>query len=365
MKLLKTSFVFCFLLVQVPQILAQEAEPEKKQADTLKVYSKFDFIPGAKILFFDDFSTEAIGDFPARWNTNSTGEIITTNLFAGRWLHLKGEGFYIPETQGNFTDNFTVEFDVVPTNELEEENGSLGFSFSVISGDINNPNEGGAIPGKAGNRLYFDNWTLFFSSYADGEYKLNGSTDYVLIKNKQYHISVWIQKQRIRFYVNERKLYDLPRGMPEGFAYNIIRFDTDNDSHPMIGNFRIAMGLPDLRNKLMTEGKLISYGIYFDANSDKVKPQSNSTLKEIAQVLKENAGVKIKIVGYTDSDGDNAANLDLSKRRAMAVKQELVTQFGIDSTRIDTDGKGETLPVAPNDNSSNKAKNRRVEFIKM
>jgi outer membrane protein OmpA-like peptidoglycan-associated protein len=70
-------------------------------------------------------------------------------------------------------------------------------------------------------------------------------------------------------------------------------------------------------------------------------------------------------VGHTDADGNDAANLDLSKRRAASVKNELVKAFGIDGSRIETDGKGEAQPVAPNDTPSNKALNRRVEFIKL
>jgi outer membrane protein OmpA-like peptidoglycan-associated protein len=119
-----------------------------------------------------------------------------------------------------------------------------------------------------------------------------------------------------------------------------------------------------MRSKLITEGKLVSYGIYFDVNKDVVKPESYGTLKNIADVLTENPEVKIKIVGYTDADGADAANLDLSKRRAASVKNELVKTFGIDAARIETDGKGEMQPVAPNDVPVNKALNRRVEFLK-
>ncbi len=75
--------------------------------------------------------------------------------------------------------------------------------------------------------------------------------------------------------------------------------------------------------------------------------------------------VKIKIVGHTDSDGDAASNLDLSKRRAASVKNELTKNFGIEASRLETDGKGKTEPIAPNDSPSNKAQNRRVEFIKL
>jgi outer membrane protein OmpA-like peptidoglycan-associated protein len=120
-----------------------------------------------------------------------------------------------------------------------------------------------------------------------------------------------------------------------------------------------------MRSKLLTEGKLISYGIYFDSGKDIVKPESYGSVKEIAAVLKENPEVKIMIVGHTDSDGNDAMNLDLSKRRAANVKNYLVKEFGIGAERISTDGMGETQPLVPNSSVENKAKNRRVEFIKI
>ena len=89
------------------------------------------------------------------------------------------------------------------------------------------------------------------------------------------------------------------------------------------------------------------------------------TLKEISQVLKDNATVKVKIIGHTDSDGDDKSNLDLSKRRAASVKNSLSTEFGIDASRMETDGKGEIEPASPNTSSEMKANNRRVEFIKI
>jgi outer membrane protein OmpA-like peptidoglycan-associated protein len=115
----------------------------------------------------------------------------------------------------------------------------------------------------------------------------------------------------------------------------------------------------------MTTGKFVTYGITFDVNSDKIKPESYGTLKDIANVLKENAAVKVKIIGHTDADGDAAKNIDLSKRRALSVKNELSKNFGIDASRMETDGKGKTEPIAPNDTPANKAQNRRVEFVKL
>ncbi|MEI8113580.1 MAG: OmpA family protein, partial [Bacteroidia bacterium] len=137
------------------------------------------------------------------------------------------------------------------------------------------------------------------------------------------------------------------------------------DGAAMVSNIRVAIGAPDTRNKLMTEGKLVTYGIYFDVNKDLVKPESYGTLKDIATVLNEFPDVKVKIVGHTDSDGDDAKNMDLSKRRAASVKAELAKSFGVNADRLATDGMGESQPVAPNDTPVNKALNRRVEFIKL
>lgn len=128
---------------------------------------------------------------------------------------------------------------------------------------------------------------------------------------------------------------------------------------------RITDAAPDMRSKLITEGKLVSYGIYFDVNKDIVKPESNGTLKGIADVMNANPDVKVKIVGHTDSDGADDANLDLSKRRSASVKDALVKDFGIDASRLESDGMGETQPVAANDTPANKAINRRVEFLKI
>jgi len=120
-----------------------------------------------------------------------------------------------------------------------------------------------------------------------------------------------------------------------------------------------------VRSKLLTEGKIISYGINFDSGKDVIKPESYGAIKAIADVLNENPDVRVQVVGHTDSDGNADSNLDLSKRRAAAVKDSLTKNFGIAATRIETDGKGQTEPLAPNNTTEGKAKNRRVEFVKI
>ena len=120
-----------------------------------------------------------------------------------------------------------------------------------------------------------------------------------------------------------------------------------------------------IKSKLLTENKFISYGINFDSGKDVIKPESHEAIKAIADVLKESPNVRVRVVGHTDTDGNAASNLELSKRRAIAVKNYLIKGFGINGSRIETDGKGQTEPLAPNTTSAGKAKNRRVEFVKI
>jgi outer membrane protein OmpA-like peptidoglycan-associated protein len=181
------------------------------------------------------------------------------------------------------------------------------------------------------------------------------------------HISIWRQRQRVRVYINQEKTWDVPRAILADAKLNAVVFflpGADANMEYFVSNVRMATGAPDTRNKILTQGKWVSHGILFDVNSDRLKGESYGSLKEIATVLTENADLKVQIVGHTDSDGDEAANLDLSKRRAASVKTALATQFGIDAGRMETDGKGEGEPAEPNGTPAGKANNRRVEFIK-
>jgi outer membrane protein OmpA-like peptidoglycan-associated protein len=130
-------------------------------------------------------------------------------------------------------------------------------------------------------------------------------------------------------------------------------------------NVKYAIGKPDTRSKLFTEGKFVTTGILFEFQKANVKPESYGILKEIATALKENPTAKIKIIGHTSNDGDASANLALSKERAIAVKQTLATEFGIDANQLSTDGKGGAEPIDTSNTPIGKANNRRVEFIKL
>ncbi|MNN38099.1 Outer membrane porin F precursor [compost metagenome] len=132
-----------------------------------------------------------------------------------------------------------------------------------------------------------------------------------------------------------------------------------------VSNFRIAEGSGDMRSKLLSGGKLETSGILFATNSAEIKSDSEGTIKEVATVLSENPEMKIRIIGHTDAVGNASANLTLSKKRADAVRDILINDYQIKITQIETDGKGDTSPVADESSEQNKAKNRRVEFVRI
>lgn len=114
--------------------------------------------------------------------------------------------------------------------------------------------------------------------------------------------------------------------------------------------------------KLVGKKIEITDKVMFDYNAATIKVESNTLLEDVAEVLKENAGVKkIRIEGHTDSDGKDAYNKKLSQQRADSVKSFLV-KAGIDESRLEAVGYGEERPVADNDTDEGKEKNRRVEF---
>ncbi|MBS1664122.1 MAG: OmpA family protein, partial [Bacteroidetes bacterium] len=137
----------------------------------------------------------------------------------------------------------------------------------------------------------------------------------------------------------------------------------------LVSNIHIASAETDARSllvkQLLEEGKAVTNDILFDVNSDVIKPASFSVIDQFGTALQQNPGLKVLIVGHTDNDGSASLNLDLSKKRAAAVKNYLSSHFSIDATRMQSDGKGASVPVAPNSTEAGKAKNRRVEFVKL
>jgi outer membrane protein OmpA-like peptidoglycan-associated protein len=126
----------------------------------------------------------------------------------------------------------------------------------------------------------------------------------------------------------------------------------------------VEINADSLFQKLQSEGKVALYGINFEVDKATLLPQSNKTIKAIAEVLRKDKNLRIYVVGHTDDSGSNNHNMQLSKQRAQAVAEELINKFKINSSRILPQGVGPYAPVANNATDKGRALNRRVEIIK-
>jgi len=119
-----------------------------------------------------------------------------------------------------------------------------------------------------------------------------------------------------------------------------------------------------IEQELKQKGQAEIYGIYFDFASDKIKPESEPVLREIADAFNHNPTWKLRVEGHTDNIGGDEYNLDLSQRRAEAVKSALVNRYHIAAARLTPKGFGATRPKEPNDTLAGRARNRRVELAR-
>src|SRR5574339_510087 len=343
------------------------------QPASLKTYSKYDFVPGEKVIVFEDFMQDAVGDFPAKWNTNAAGEVMTIEGKQGHWFAIGKTGVYMPDFIDSLPDDFTLEFDMlvdkpvhswgidVNLSQLTDRNKPADWSYAKNNFSLN------ILPGSPD---FNNNGSSSYKKRKDGAEESSNTTKLTqfIDISRPVHVAFLRQKERLRVYLNEEKTWDVPKAiLPEAKLNSLVfNIPTSNDQwRYLITNLRLAVGAPDTRKKILEQNKWVTHGILFDVNKATIKPESYGTLKEMVNVLKEFTDLKVKIVGHTDADGSDAANLELSKKRAAAVKEALAKEFGIDESRMETDGKGESEPIDKNDTHAGKANNRRVEFIKI
>ncbi|TVQ71114.1 MAG: OmpA family protein, partial [Balneolaceae bacterium] len=119
-----------------------------------------------------------------------------------------------------------------------------------------------------------------------------------------------------------------------------------------------------MKAALDAEGKIALYGILFDFDKETLQQASSKQLQQVVTLLMENPELKLEIQGHTDSDGNADYNLNLSQKRSESVLHYLVL-FGVDPERLNARGYGASRPVAPNDTDENKARNRRVELVRL
>ena len=334
-----------------------------------------DFVAGTKVLATEDFTQDAIGDFPVNWSTNSSGEVVSFSDSEAKWLKLSDNGNFMPNHIKSLPKNFTFEFDLYATEEFSFYSTALKIGFIESKkktdylkwGEFNKGNEGVIVslhPQVAGNTA---SGISFFTVISDGGELMTNQVQLSNFNKSQSTAKVqfWRQDGRLRMYVNGKKIWDLPNAFQEAnysaIVFYIHGYDRKEDKY-YISNLRLAEAGADTRHKLIETGTFTTNEILFDTNKATIKSSSVNVLNELGNALKENPKVKVSITGHTDSDGKEQDNQKLSEKRAESVKDYLFGHFGIDKSRMQTQGKGESEPLSNGTSEESKKQNRRVEF---
>jgi outer membrane protein OmpA-like peptidoglycan-associated protein len=128
-------------------------------------------------------------------------------------------------------------------------------------------------------------------------------------------------------------------------------------------NQQLAQELANLKARETNRGLVLTLGdVLFDVNQATLTPGAMNNLSTLVTFLKEHPDRHVTIEGYTDSAGSEAYNLELSQRRAEAVRNFLL-QSGIEASRLTATGYGEASPIAPNTTAAGRLQNRRVEVV--
>lgn len=329
-------------------------------AANANLWSKYNFVPGDEIIFEDNLAKEENGEFPSRWdllkgnaeNASLNGEPIIRMDNDTYIAPLMNKEKYLPEV-------FTLEFDAYFNDVYHTyQNYRIRFYPGIAGGadvagghlyPLNIRMNGAEIQKtEAGNN------TRKYEKYKDDNGKVPGWK----------HVAISYNKGAMKVFIDEDRILNIPKIDIDPGVFSIHAYTVGDDMISAIKNIRIAEGGKKLYDRVVSDGKIVTRGIMFDVNKATLKPESMGVINEIATMMKEHQDLKFSIEGHTDADGDDAYNLKLSDQRATAVKDAL-SGMGIDSTRLQSKGLGETVPVSDNSSPEGKANNRRVEFVKI
>lgn len=326
-------------------------------------WANYDFVPGERILFAEDFSRDRVGNFPKRFELID-GNMEIVEWQGKRWLRLASAGKFSIALPEVLPERFTVEFDLtIPWNGMtvyghsHEANGASGRgapnSVVVVAGT-----EAGVYRGQSKGESKVDPRSMIEG--LSEQYSKAGISE-------PFRVRIQGDGKYLKVYLNEYRVSNIPNA---DFARtNTLTFDFEGNTWsgdqaaPLITNVSINAGGRELYDALVADGRVATQGILFDTGSDVIKPHSTPTLEEITSMLKEHADLKLVIEGHTDNVGDAAANQSLSEKRAAAVKAYLVSK-GIDASRLESRGLGATKPKVANDTAEGRQTNRRVELVK-
>jgi outer membrane protein OmpA-like peptidoglycan-associated protein len=340
---------------QAVQRQPQAQAPTPASTKTLEsAYAKSDFVAGDEIMFEDDLVGEQMGEFPSKWDLlEGNAEIASVN---GKTVinltDISTEIMPLMKNQKNYlTEAFTLEFDFLGGSDEKSIHCNYIIHLKNIEGeDVATINLNGTASGWA-----YTSWIT-----ASEEQRENRSA--APAKEEEWnHVALSFNKRALKVYLNGSRIVNIPNcARPQYFTLQRSYWAGHRN---LMTNVRLCKGAVPLYNRLITEGKIITYAITFDIGKANIKPESMTEINRIAQLMKDNGDLKFEVQGHTDNTGTVAGNQKLSEQRAQAIVNKLV-EMGIEANRLSAKGMGQSAPLADNSTDEGRAKNRRVEFVK-
>jgi len=340
-----------------------QTQPQKGQSLEM-TYAKSDFVPGDEIIFEDLLVGEKLGEFPSMWDLKE-GNAEVVNVGGENAIHMGEETLIMPymKEKDYLPEQFTVEFDLyVPcyTGYGGNDKVSMNNRYNI---DLVNA---------AGKVVFQANWyngnnemgkprDIDWRWHNGGE-ESQGEGTVAFNMSDFNHIAISFNKRALKFYVNGIRIANIPR-CDAPTRFQIFSYSGASEDERFIKNIRIAKGAVPLYDRMMSDGKFITYGITFDVGKATIKPESMGEINRIVTLMTENPDLKFSVEGHTDSTGNPTSNQTLSEQRSQAIVAKLV-ELGIAQDRLTAVGKGQNSPIADNSTDEGRAKNRRVEFVK-
>ena len=311
--------------------------------------NRFDFVPGDKVLVYDDFSDTDVGEYPAKWTIKDAGgnQIEVVQIGERRFLKAR----YAKEHQqsastwlryaikGDMPKNFTIEFDL-----------DLGGPFGVMFS----------------KHRAWGGQEINIRAKEDDPVHTTNASGKLSVKSGIHHVSIAVSGTQAKVYVDGDRVVSDPDAIERPITRIGVVFHQPyqkEGDHQQFTALRIAEGGKPAKALLAGEGRIVTHGILFDTGSDVIKPESGPTLRSILALLQEDPALKFAVEGHTDDQGGPKVNGPLSERRAAAVKAWLVKQ-GVAGDRLTSKGLGQSKPIDSNETLEGRANNRRVEFVK-
>ncbi len=321
-------------------------------AEDMTLYTKYDFVPGDRVIFFDDLSGEEEGEFPSRWNLDR-GVFEIARMGGKYWILCTDQGYIRPKVpEAPFPEKYTVELEYY-------SNGPNVYGGEFVIFLLDAKGQACASFGVSGNgQTWLDINNQRMSDKTTSERPGKGP----------HWLRLMATSRSIKCYHDQERMANVPKTegvSPVGFQIKMSPYGHDPQNPDIIRTFRFAEGGKSMREQLDETGKVVTHGILFDPGSYTIKAESYCTLKLIGRLFEDDPQLRLSIEGHTDSDGAEDSNMDLSLNRANAVRDYLIANYGVGADQLEAKGWGETKPIDTNNSAEGKANNRRVELVKL